>query len=37
MRRDDLGARPDWKEKAEAAGFAFHHMDGALYWDESAA
>ncbi len=37
MRRDDLGARPDWQEKAEAAGFAFHHMDGALYWDEAKA
>ncbi len=37
MRRDDLGARPDWTEKAEAAGFTFHHLDGPLYWDESAA
>jgi len=37
MRRDDLGARDDWEAKAEAAGFTFHHLDGALYWDESAA
>jgi len=37
MRRDDLGARDDWEAKAEAAGFTFHHMDGTLYWDESAA
>jgi glutathionylspermidine synthase len=37
MRREDLGARPDWEAKAEEAGFTFHHMDGTLYWDESAA
>ncbi|TRD18929.1 glutathionylspermidine synthase family protein [Palleronia caenipelagi] len=37
MRRVDLGARPDWEKKAEEAGFAFHHIGGELYWDESAA
>ncbi|WOI56340.1 glutathionylspermidine synthase family protein [Palleronia sp. LCG004] len=37
MRRDELGARPDWQEKAEAAGFTFHHLGGPLYWDEGAA
>lgn len=37
MRRDDLGARPDWREKAEAAGFTFHHLGGELYWDEAKA
>ncbi len=37
MRRDDLGPRADWEEKAEAAGFTFHHMNGALYWDEAKA
>ncbi|SHJ01761.1 Glutathionylspermidine synthase [Palleronia salina] len=37
MQRHDLGARPDWEDKARDAGFTFHHLDGALYWDESAA
>ncbi|TDL79665.1 glutathionylspermidine synthase family protein [Palleronia sediminis] len=35
MRRDDLGARPDWQDKAGEAGFTFHHIGGELYWDES--
>ncbi|SFG70662.1 Glutathionylspermidine synthase [Palleronia marisminoris] len=37
MRRDDLGARPDWKEKADEAGFGYTFVDGALYWDEAKA
>lgn len=37
MRRDDLGPRPDWQEKAEEAGFTFHHLGGELYWDEAKA
>jgi glutathionylspermidine synthase len=32
--RPALGARPDWKEKAEADGFTFHTMYGEPYWDE---
>jgi glutathionylspermidine synthase len=35
MRRLDLGERPDWRAQAEAAGFSFHTLDGAPYWDES--
>ncbi|RVU18189.1 glutathionylspermidine synthase family protein [Methylobacterium oryzihabitans] len=35
MRRLDLGERPDWREHAEQAGFGFHTLDGAPYWDES--
>ncbi len=34
MERIALGARPDWKAKAEAAGFDFAEMHGAPYWDE---
>lgn len=36
MQRIDCDERPDWKAKAEAAGFAFHTMDGERYWDERA-
>ena len=35
MRRIDLEPRADWQQKAEAAGFDFHSIDGAPYWDES--
>ncbi|MBY0295888.1 MAG: glutathionylspermidine synthase family protein [Methylobacterium sp.] len=35
MRRLDLGERPDWRAQAEAAGFSFHTLDGAPYWDET--
>lgn len=35
MRRLACGARPDWRERARAAGFTFHTLDGAPYWDES--
>lgn len=34
MKRISLGARPDWKTKAEEAGFVFHTMHDAPYWDE---
>ena len=37
MKRIPLGARPDWRDKAEAAGFAFHSMHGEPYWDEESA
>lgn len=36
MRRIPLKPRRDWKAKAEAVGFTWHHADGALYWDERA-
>lgn len=35
MIRKVVRPRPDWREKAEAAGFIFHHVDGDVYWDES--
>ena len=35
MRRLACGERPGWRAIAEAAGFAFHTIDGAPYWDES--
>ncbi len=35
MRRIELDVRPDWRRKAEEAGFVFHTIDGAPYWDES--
>lgn len=37
MRRIPLAPRPDWQKIAEDSGFFFHHVDGKLYWDESAA
>ncbi len=37
MQRIALTARPDWQEKVEALGLAFHTTDaGTPYWDESA-
>ena len=35
MRRFACGERPGWREIAREAGFAFHTIDGAPYWDES--
>ncbi|MER2269437.1 glutathionylspermidine synthase family protein [Methylobacterium oxalidis] len=35
MRRLRLGERPDWRETARHAGFHFHSLGGAPYWDES--
>lgn len=37
MRRLTVEPRPDWREKADAVGFVYHHTDGRAYWDESAA
>ncbi|MDR2799819.1 MAG: glutathionylspermidine synthase family protein, partial [Desulfovibrio sp.] len=37
MRRLSLEPRPGWTEIAEENGFFFHHVDGEIYWDESAA
>lgn len=36
MIRRTMNPRPNWKEVAEEHGFFFHHVDGELYWDESA-
>ena len=36
MERIRTEKRPDWKEKAESAGFLYHTFDGETYWDESA-
>ena len=36
MHRLSVAERPDWRRKAEEVGFAFHTIDGAKYWDESA-
>ena len=36
MRRVPLAPRPDWQGIAEKNGFFFHHIDGEIYWDESA-
>ena len=37
MRKVDEVERADWKDRAEAAGFAFHTMHGEPYWDETSA
>jgi glutathionylspermidine synthase len=36
MQRIPCDERPDWKAKAAEAGFTFHTIDGARYWDERA-
>ncbi len=37
MQRHSVTPRPDWREHVERdLGFAFHTIDGALYWDETA-
>ncbi len=36
MQRIRIAARRDWKAKAEAVGFTWHHADMGLYWDERA-
>lgn len=36
MRRIAVAPRRDWKAKAEAVGFTWHHADGRRYWDERA-
>ncbi|SEP34474.1 glutathionylspermidine synthase family protein [Pseudomonas sp. Snoq117.2] len=37
MQRIAFSERPDWRQQAEALGFAFHTFDGEPYWDETAA
>ena len=36
MERIRTEERADWKEKAQALGFTFHHLDDRRYWDERA-
>jgi len=36
MQRIACDERPDWKAKAAEAGFTFHTIEGARYWDERA-
>ena len=36
MQRIACPERDDWQSTAENAGFAFHTLDGAPYWDERA-
>ncbi len=35
MRRVEIDERPNWQQRAEEAGFIFHHVGGERYWDES--
>ena len=36
MRRIPVEPRENWRQIAEDNGFFFHHVDGDIYWDESA-
>jgi glutathionylspermidine synthase len=36
MKRHIIQPRADWQDEAARVGFTFHHLDGALYWDERA-
>ncbi len=36
MQRRTVSPRENWQSIAEANGFLFHHVDGEIYWDESA-
>jgi glutathionylspermidine synthase len=36
MQRIPVNERPDWRARAEQAGFVFHSIGGVPYWDESA-
>jgi glutathionylspermidine synthase len=36
MRRIAVNERPDWRGRADAAGFRFHTQSGEPYWDETA-
>ena len=36
MKRVAIAERGNWKARAAEAGFRFHTIDGAPYWDESA-
>lgn len=36
MRRIPIEPRENWQQIAEDSGFFFHHVNGDIYWDESA-
>ena len=36
MQREAIAPRPDWREKVESVGLAYHTIGGETYWDESA-
>jgi glutathionylspermidine synthase len=36
MRRQACIPRPHWRTEVEKQGLVFHHVEGRLYWDESA-
>lgn len=36
IRRKSIGARKDWEKRVEDVGLVFHHVEGEVYWDESA-
>jgi glutathionylspermidine synthase len=36
MKRHIIQPRAGWRDEAARVGFTFHHLDGALYWDERA-
>ena len=36
MEKRRISPRPNWKQKVESTGFAYHTFDGETYWDESA-
>ena len=36
MQRIAVDERPDWRQRADEAGFVFHTLNGEPYWDETA-
>jgi glutathionylspermidine synthase len=36
MQRIAVSERPDWRQRADEAGFVFHTLNGEPYWDETA-
>lgn len=36
MERIPIAPRPDWEDIARRNAFTFHHVNGEIYWDESA-
>ena len=36
MKRLEIACRDNWKKKVEELGFAYHTLNGEVYWDESA-
>lgn len=37
MKRHHLPSREDWRDKADAVGFVWHHTGGQAYWEDAAA